>query len=99
MLESRLLEPFGHLDRFQCEMERHIDRFQQAYFATTTVDYWLSIQLELFGAIIMALITCLVTFATENRSGIPAAHTQRGTRELTVHYFGSQYTDSKCNVL
>jgi ABC-type multidrug transport system fused ATPase/permease subunit len=54
-------------------MERHIDRIQQAYFATTTVDYWLSIRLELFGAIITAVIACLATLATDSRSGIPAA--------------------------
>jgi ABC-type multidrug transport system fused ATPase/permease subunit len=38
-----------------------------------TVDYWLSIRLELFGAVLTAGIACFAVLAADSRSGISAA--------------------------
>ena len=67
------IRAFGHQDYFKREMEEQIDTNQRAYFATSSVDYWLSIRLELLGAITTAVVACLAIFAADSRSGTSAA--------------------------
>jgi ATP-binding cassette subfamily C (CFTR/MRP) protein 1 len=90
----------NHLDRFKQEMEDHIDTNQRASFARTSVDYWLSIRLELLGAIVTTAVVCLAILGAGSRSGISAAmigvalmNTQRITSILNVQVQSVAYLE------
>jgi ATP-binding cassette, subfamily C (CFTR/MRP), member 1 len=66
------IRAFGHLRRFQSEMEQQIDAHQRASFAAGSVDFWLSVRLELVGAAITAAVSSLAVMAADSRTNVSA---------------------------
>lgn len=83
------IRAYEQTDRFIDEFEKRVDSNTRAYYNNKTADRWLSVRLELIGAIIgglAAFFACNVVIANKSASGTSSASDFASAAGLSLTY-------------
>jgi ATP-binding cassette subfamily C (CFTR/MRP) protein 1 len=87
-------------------MEEHIDAHKRASFAASTINFWLSVRLELLGAVITAVVASLAVMAADSGAdvsagmlGVALVNAQRITSILSLQVRSSVFLEGHIGAL